>query len=259
MFSTIARFTRRQIRSIRKRLVPRDFVAETRRRMPDLSEADVRVMDSVRRYTMVDADRLYAFMEATRYVARNDVPGAIVECGVWRGGATMASIRTLQALGRADRDYYLYDTFEGMSCPGEHDRRHDGEPAVLKFRRRRLSEDSSDWCRAELEAVKRAVLSTGYDPARVRFVKGKVEETIPGVAPAQIAVLRLDTDWYESTKHELEHLYPRLSCGGVLLVDDYGHWQGARKAVDEYFAGRGIPMLLNRSDYTGRVGVKISA
>jgi len=259
MFSTISRFTRRQIRSIRKRLVPQDFVAETRRRMPDLSDADLRVMESVRPYTMVDADRLYAFMEATRYVVRNDIPGAIVECGVWRGGATMASIRTLLALGRTDRDYYLYDTFEGMSCPSEHDRRFDGEPAVLKFQRRRLSEDSSDWCRAELEAVKRAVLSTGYDPARVRFVKGKVEETMPGVAPAQIAVLRLDTDWYESTKHELEHLYPRLSCGGVLLVDDYGHWQGARKAVDEYFASRRIPMLLSRSDYTGRVGVKISA
>lgn len=259
MFSAISRFTRRQIRSIRKRLLPRDFVAETRRRMPDLSEADLAVMASVGPYTMVDVDRLYAFMEATRYVVRNDIPGAIVECGVWRGGATMASIRTLQALGRADRDYYLYDTFEGMTPPTEHDRRFDGEPAVLRFQRRKLSEDSSDWCRAELAEVKRAVLATGYDASRIHFVKGKVEDTIPGTMPPQIAVLRLDTDWYESTKHELEHLYPRLSWGGVLLLDDYGHWQGARKAVDEYFASRKIPMLLNRSDYTGRVGVKISA
>jgi hypothetical protein len=74
--------------------------------------------------------------------------------------------------------------------------------------------------------------------------------------PEQIAVLRLDTDFYESTRHELRHLYPRLVHGGVLIIDDYGHWAGARKAVDEYIAEEGIRLLLNRIDYTGRIAIK---
>ena len=91
----------------------------------------------------------------------------------------------------------------------------------------------------------------------MRFVPGRVEETIPEAAPERIAVLRLDTDWYESTRHELEHLFPRLAVGGVLIIDDYGHWQGARRAVDEYLAASGARLLLSRIDYTGRMAVKI--
>ncbi len=98
--------------------------------------------------------------------------------------------------------------------------------------------------------------STGYPEERLHFVKGKVEETIPGDLPGKIALLRLDTDWYESTRHELEHLWPLLVPGGVLIIDDYGHWAGARRAVDEFFADRVDAPLLNRVDYTARVGVK---
>jgi hypothetical protein len=104
--------------------------------------------------------------------------------------------------------------------------------------------------------VQRNLAGTGYDLASVKFIKGKVEETIPAHAPARIALLRLDTDWYESTRHELAHLFPRLVPGGVLILDDYGHWQGSRRAVDEYMAEHGIPILLNRVDYTARIAVK---
>jgi len=259
MFSNLYRFAHRQARSLKKRIGPRDFVSATSRGMPDIAEDDVRIMEAVRAYTMVNVSRLYAFIAATRYAVQSQIPGAIVECGVWKGGATVASIKTVQALGRTDRDFYLYDTFEGMTCPTEHDRSDSGESAILTFKRRQIAEDSSDWCRADLEHVKRDVLATGYPPGRIHFVKGKVEETIPGFVPEKIAVLRLDTDWYESTKHELEHLYPRLSRGGVLLIDDYGHWQGSRKAVDEYFAGQDTPILLHRTDSSGRAGVKIAA
>jgi len=257
--AAISRFARRTFRSIRKRVAPHRPMVALRRSMPDLSEADFRILEEVDPYTMVSPDRLCAFIEATRYVVNNDVPGAIVECGVWRGGASMASIKALQSLDRTGRDFYLYDTYEGMTRPSEHDRLFDGQQAVIRFERKKIDDHSSRWCRAGLEAVKENVLGTGYDPGRIHFVKGKVEDTIPGTAPESIAVLRLDTDWYESTKHELEHLFPRLSRGGVLLLDDYGHWQGARKAVDEYFAAQRIPMFLGRSDYSGRVGVKLSA
>ncbi len=105
-------------------------------------------------------------------------------------------------------------------------------------------------------AVTQTVLSSGYPAERVHVVRGRVEETLPEAAPEHIAVLRLDTDWYISTRHELQHLYPRLVDGGVLIIDDYGHWQGARRAVDEYFRDEAPPLLLNRIDYTGRVAVK---
>ena len=80
---------------------------------------------------------------------------------------------------------------------------------------------------------------------------------MPGYLPSGIALLRLDTDWYESTKHELEHLYPLLVSGGVIIIDDYGHWKGAKKAVDEYIKDNNLPLLLNRIDYTGRIGIKL--
>jgi O-methyltransferase len=86
---------------------------------------------------------------------------------------------------------------------------------------------------------------------------GKVEDTFPKDTPDKIAILRLDTDWYESTRHELIHLYPKLSIGGVLIIDDYGHWEGARKAVDEYINDNTLRILLNRIDYTGRIAVKM--
>jgi len=112
------------------------------------------------------------------------------------------------------------------------------------------------WAMAPLDRVRRNVLATGYPAERVHFIQGKVEDTLPANAPDRIALLRLDTDWYESTHHELTHLYPRLSPGGVLIIDDYGHWQGSRLAVDEFFAARAYTPLLGRMDYTGRMMVK---
>jgi len=104
--------------------------------------------------------------------------------------------------------------------------------------------------------VRRNMLGTRYPEKKIHLIKGKVEDTVPQHAPEKIALLRLDTDWYESTKHELVHLYPRLVPNGVLIIDDYGHWQGAREAVDEYFAGQKFKPLLNRLDYTGRLVIK---
>src|SRR5438034_593928 len=138
--------------------------------------------------------------------------------------------------------------------PTEKDRTNIGEPAADVLRRR--PKTSNVWAIAGLDDVREGMAETGYPAERVHFHPGRVEETIPGEAPAEIALLRLDTDWYESTRHELVHLYPRLSEGGVLLVDDYGHWAGAKRAVDEYFATEAPPLLLSRIDYTGRIGIK---
>jgi len=120
-----------------------------------------------------------------------------------------------------------------------------------------LRQDAGFNCaNAPLEEVKDVLYGTGYPKERIHFIAGKVEDTIPGSAPASIALLRLDTDWYASTKHELVHLFPRLSQAGVIIIDDYGHWKGSRQACDEYFAQNHIALLLNRIDYTGRIAVK---
>ena len=205
---------------------------------------------------MTTPPRIYALRRAVEYVANRRVPGAIVECGVWRGGSVMAIALTLLRLGVADRERYLFDTFEGMTAPGDEDVRHTGERAADLLED---EERGEHWlAAASLDEVREAVLGVGYPEERVHFVKGPVEETLPAGSPPEIALLRLDTDWYASTKHELVHLFPRLSTGGVLIVDDYGHWAGARRAVDEYVSEHGIVMLLTRIDYTGRIGVKLA-
>ena len=203
---------------------------------------------------MTTPPRIYALARAVEYVVHGRIPGALVECGVWRGGSMMAIALTLLRLGVSDRELYLYDTFEGMTEPGHEDVKHTGERAAD------LLADPGQSARyqaaAALDDVHAAVLSVGYPEARIRFVKGRVEETLPEVAPDRIALLRLDTDWYSSTKHELVHLYPRLVSGGVLIIDDYAYWHGARKAVDEYVAENDLALLLNRVDYTARIAVK---
>jgi O-methyltransferase len=227
-----------------------------RRRFPDVDAGVVAIFNKVKPYTMTSPERVIGLCDAVRYVTTNGIEGAIVECGVWRGGSSMAAALMLAALGAADRDLYLFDTFEGMSEPGELDRRaRDAAPADQLLAR--SAKGDKVWAYSPLDEVRKNLASTGYPIERVTFVQGKVEDTIPGHAPDKIALLRLDTDWYESTRHELEHLFPRLVPGGVLIIDDYGAWEGARRAVDEYIAGNRITLLLNRIDETGRVGVKL--
>ena len=223
-------------------------------RYPDVSPDDKRILELIRPFTMTSVERQIALIHATRYVARDRIEGAIAECGVWRGGSMMAVAAALLSEGVSDRDLYLYDTFEGMTAPTAADKCHDGTPAATMKEQEEKSGER--WCYASVEEVRRNLRSTGYPENRVHFVPGKVEETIPKTLPGNLALLRLDTDWYESTKHELIHLYPLLASNGILIIDDYGYWQGARKAVDEYFAEHGLRLYLHRVDDTGRIAVK---
>lgn len=222
----------------------------------DFSPEDIKDISAVRPFTMTTPERVVALIRAVEYIEAAHIPGAIVECGVWKGGSMMAVARTLKRLGSLGRDLWLYDTFEGMPKPIADDVDFKGDSAAPMFEAWRSGEDSSSWCCSPLAEVEQNVGATGYPRERIRFVKGKVEDTVPGELPDRIALLRLDTDWYESTKHELVHMYPRLVPGGVLIIDDYGFWKGARKAVDEFFAEIPEPLLLNRIDHTGRVAVK---
>ena len=129
------------------------------------------------------------------------------------------------------RELYLFDTFDGMSAPDAHDVRRTGWHAQGKYEQTIREDGGSDWCRAPLEDVQANMKRTGYPDEKIFFVKGKVEDTIPDAIPDEIAILRLDTDFYSSTRHELEHLYERLAVDGILLIDDYGAWNGCRKAL----------------------------
>jgi hypothetical protein len=203
---------------------------------------------------MTSNEKLFALVVAVRYVVDRAIPGEIVECGVWRGGSMQAVALALLGRGVTDRDLRLFDTFAGMPDPTEEDRALDGTPAAELLAG--SPRDAKIWAVASLEDVREGMAETGYPAERVHYSVGKVEDTLPAQAPERIALLRLDTDWYESTRHELQHLYPLLADGGVLIIDDYGHWDGARRAVDEYFAEQAEPLLLNRIDYTGRVAIK---
>jgi O-methyltransferase len=222
---------------------------------PDFDRAFLETLRLVRPYTLGSPERVFAVCDAVRYVTRSEVPGAFVECGVWKGGSMMAAARTLLEVGDPDRRLYLFDTFEGMTAPGVLDRRHDGATAQAILGRERRADPESTWCRAPIEQVRTAMDLVGYPADRIEFVPGRVEDTIPEQAPSEIALLRLDTDWYDSTRHELVHLVPRLSSGGVLIIDDYGHWQGARRAVDEYLKESGLCLFLARTDETGRTAI----
>ncbi|WPU98529.1 TylF/MycF/NovP-related O-methyltransferase [Mucilaginibacter sp. cycad4] len=222
----------------------------------DFDKATLDTYHKVKPYTMTTPERIASLCNAVNYLVKNNIQGDFVECGVWRGGSTMAAIDTLIKAGDTRRDIYLYDTFEGMSEPTELDKVFTGTGADELMNSSRKEDPTSVWCYSALEEVQANVGTLKYPKQLVHYVKGKVEDSIPQTLPGKIALLRLDTDWYESTKHELEHLYPLLVPGGVIIIDDYGHWEGARKAVDEYIEGNKLPLLLNRIDYTGRIGVK---
>lgn len=222
----------------------------------DFDKATLDTYHKVKPYTMTTPERIASLCNAVNYLVKNNIQGDFVECGVWRGGSTMAAIDTLIKAGDTKRDIYLYDTFEGMSEPTELDKVFTGTGADELMNSSQKEDPTSVWCYSALEEVQANVGTLKYPKQLIHYVKGKVEDSIPQTLPGKIALLRLDTDWYESTKHELEHLYPLLVPGGVIIIDDYGHWEGARKAVDEYIEGNKLPLLLNRIDYTGRIGVK---
>lgn len=217
----------------------------------DFTDEQRSLCAEVQPFTLTSRERVVTLADAVEYIVRRDIPGDFVECGVWMGGSSMVIAKTLLRLGVRDRRLWLYDTFGAMPQPEESERDINRDFAGLPPTHRTTDTPHGAYLPTVLENME----STGYPPDLVSCVCGLVEETIPATAPDGIALLRLDTDWYSSTVHELEHLYPLVAGGGVLIVDDYGHFRGARKAVDEYFEQS--PILLTRVDYTGRVALKV--
>lgn len=166
-----------------------------------------------------------------------DVPGCVVECGTWRGGM-IAGIA--EVLG-PERDYWLFDSFEGLPPAGAHD-----GPTAVAWQADRSNPRYYDNCRASLDEARNAMERTGR---RYRIVPGWFRDTIPSRAPtAPIALLRLDGDLYDSTRIPLEHLFPRLAPGALVILDDYCSWEGCTRAVNEFLGRAGTPLRLRQLD-----------
>ena len=187
-------------------------------------------------YTATSLVRRWALIQAIKAVYSQNLEGDIVECGVWKGGNLIISEMLVEKFN-LNKKIYGYDTFKGMTKPGDLDiDRVSGELAEVKWKRCD-KEAYNTWCYASIEEVRTNIQNHVMNTDNVQLIMGKVEDTLLKREnfPESISILRLDTDWYESTKIELEVLYPRLVKGGILIVDDYGLWNGSRRAVDEYF------------------------
>ena len=216
--------------------------------------------DKRNKLTMISPKCLWAAISSVTYCVENNLQGDIVECGVWRGGCSMAMALKLKEY-KSEKKVWMFDTYEGMTEPTKEDIHHSmGVNAKDKYKRNKKN-THNDWCYASVEEVKFNLKEAKVEQF-AKIVKGDVNKTLNDKKnlPLSISLLRLDTDWYESTKKELEVLYPKLSNKGILLVDDYGHWKGSQKAVDEYFKDKkSFKNMMWVTDYAGRSFIKLSA
>lgn len=223
----------------------------------DFTETEIALINDVQLKTMTSPERLVSLIRSLDHLVSQGTAGDIVECGVWKGGSMMLVAKRLLQLGDTGRRLFLFDTFEGMSEPDERDvSAVDNRAAKDLLSESERLDGNNVWCYSSLDEVQANLRSTGYSMNNISFIKGKVEDTLPEKSIGKIALLRLDTDWYESTLHELETLYDQVVPGGIVIIDDYGHWSGCRKAVDEFIAKRKLNVFLNRIDYTARSFVK---
>ena len=196
----------------------------------------------IRAYTVCGNSCLFGLYSAVKYVVDRGICGDIVECGVARGGSAALLGLTARRLN-ARRALWLFDTFEGLPPPTTDDPDY------------KIAKRYTGAYRGDLDQVTELFRRCAMLD-QTRFIKGNLQETLTPPELTRIAVLHIDADWYESVKICLEKLYDLVSSGGVIQIDDYGHWRGARKAVDEFLTCRSIDVPLRALDYTGRQLVK---
>jgi len=211
-------------------------------------------------HTMSTFERLATLWQQVRYLDRYSISGALVECGVWKGGSSgMMALAHMASCPRANRELHLFDSFEGLPEPRSD---KDGAAAV-EYAHNRASGAlrSINECVGTLQENRDLLeRQLQYPSDLLSYHVGWFENTVPqsAVGISKIALLRLDGDWYESTRVCLAHLYPQVVTGGVVVIDDYGHHEGCRKAVDEFLKSLAEPVLLNHIDYTGRYWIRVN-
>ena len=188
--------------------------------------------------------------DAVNYIIKNNIEGDFIECGVLKGSNEIIMIKELQK-NNQEKNIWMYDTFDGMTSPSEFDwirndknSFHKNDTDVMmnneeckNFFKEQQKDGYNKWCYCSLDKVKKTLSQFNYNENLLHYIKGNVCQTLLDEKnlPNKISLLRLDTDFYDSSKVELEVLYPRLVKGGVLILDDYYLWEGQRKATDDYF------------------------
>jgi hypothetical protein len=196
----------------------------------------------VKPYTMTSTERIRSLFQSLEYIRKNNIDGDIIECGVWKGGNILGCLEYMK-YHNIKKTVWLYDTFSGMTQTTKFDVDLNGVSG----------ERWESKCDCSLDDVKNIIDEKKYPNNKIKFIVGDITKTLKekNNIPETISLLRLDTDWYESTKVEMEGLYPNLVGGGVLIIDDYGHWVGAKKAVDDYFTFINKKPIIETIDYTG--------
>ena len=222
---------------------------------PDSNNFEKELFEIISEYTMTSHERIFALMKSINFVKHNNVDGDFVECGVWRGGNLILFQKFIEKYNLSKK-IYAYDTFEGMSEPDKIDETFKGESSkdlLNKLYKKKVDRKKSILIAdCSIEQVQENFKKFS-NKNNLTCIKGPVEKTLDlkENLPNKISILRLDTDWYSSTKKELEVLFPLLEKNGILIIDDYGFWKGARKAVDEYFENKNVTMF--KIDFTGRM------
>jgi O-methyltransferase len=231
---------------------------------PEATDFEINLVCRAAKFSMTGHDRIFSLLRAIQHVNNNNLEGDFVECGVWKGGNLILFKKMIEKLKIVNKKIYGFDTFEGMSEPTDDDADADGFLGGFKakYLMRNQKKDiniENMYSYVPIDLVEKNFQNNTEDTNNLVLVKGKVEDTlkISSNIPEKISILRLDTDWYESTKIELEILYPRLVKNGVLIIDDYGEWSGSRKATDEYFKDKKISMF--KIDRAARLIFKPSA
>tara|TARA_Y100000590_G_scaffold6631_1_gene8613 strand:+ start:15703 stop:16476 length:774 start_codon:yes stop_codon:yes gene_type:complete len=222
----------------------------------EIDKNELEIIKQISNYSMSTPANHWAIIQSIKHISKHNIEGDFAECGVWKGGNLILFKIICDKFNLTPR-IYAFDTFEGMPEPGEKD--FDLKDINAKQIYDKYKNKDIKWCYSTLEEVKSNIISFNKKYIEAfNFIKGKVEDTLIDERnlPNKISLLRLDTDFYESTKKELEVLFPRLVSGGVLIIDDYGHWKGAKKAVDEYFQLSKNFEWLHRIDYASRLLIK---
>lgn len=251
MIKSLARYIFSKAGLTVSRTVPDNNAQSRRPEFPiDYEEAYIEIIKKTRGYTLTSHEKLYQLIGIVKYLIDNKISGDFVECGVWRGGSILAMIETLKLLKVDHIKIHLFDTFSvndmlETTAAIEEDKPFESSGPV-----------SLEQLSVDLESVKKLMRSTGYPQENIIFHVGRVEDTIPKSSIDSIALLRLDTDWYDSTRLQLESFYHKVENNGVVISDDYGYWEGHKKAVDEFLANNKLKPLLVRNDHACRFFIK---
>ena len=217
----------------------------------EITQEENDLINLCKNFSMTTEIRMWALLNSLKKVLSENINGEIVECGIWKGGNIILIKKFLEKYN-LKKEIYCYDTFEGMYETTEKDRELSTNLDAKEF----INDNYKYICKSPLQETEDIIKNNVNNINNIFFIKGKVEDTLQvnENIPEKISICRLDTDYYSSTKIELEKLYPRISKGGVLIIDDYGHWSGSKKAVDEYFKDKFI--MKHYVDYACRLIIK---